>query len=525
MSFQIDKSTARTSFIFRALFLALLSTAFLQLARGDSGFYKTGKHGNSIIGANRDSSEPVGNCSQCHLEHDGDFPFDYSLFGPDDNSLCQSSGCHEYQYQWPPGNYYWPYPGNVPDWYGSGHGSSTNVFPAGSNREVRLCVQCHNPHDAGDSTWGAFPSATGSLEENGCYSYGGVIGQGCHGNNNANRPSGAADIYSLILKPSRHNVAAAAKAHSSDWLPNPPYGRESRIVNSGSFSGESRHVECADCHNPHKSIPGNHIAGQNNIGGPLLGSWGVEPINSGPWTVPTLFETIDFSSILIGKEYQLCFKCHSYFAFGNNPPVGSTDIAREFNKANASYHPLEDTVRTNSYTSSSPTNGNIETMEYPWNNGRHDLMVCSDCHSSDNPADPLGPHGSNQAYILTGSASALDKAFCTKCHKATVYNAMNDPGSRETGSRFDQQTTGKSDASHYFHVVREGYGCRQCHGARQNSVPPSPERRSPYPTEPGSLHGANTFPGMLNGANISNYTPGSCTPSCHGRETYNAGPE
>jgi hypothetical protein len=526
MPLQIKKISNKLILTGCGILPAIVLVFFLaDSLHADNGKYKFSKHGDASIGVFRDLDEPRGNCSQCHQQHDGDSPYDFALFAPDDNNLCQTSGCHAYEYQWPPGNYYWPFPGNVPNWYNSGHGASFSLFPPGSGREVRLCLQCHNAHAAGDSINGVFPSATNALEENGCYSYNGVLGQGCHGFNGSNRPPGAVDIYSQILKSSRHNAAAMAKVHSTDWLPSFPYGREQRTTNSGSFSGANRHAECIDCHNPHKSVAGAHNIGSNNIGGPLLGNWGVEPINSGPWVAPTAFSTVDFSSTASAKEYQLCLKCHSYFAFGATPPTGYTDVAREINSANRSFHPLEDTIINNSYTSPSSINGNRETMTPPWDNNRHDRMVCSDCHGSETVIDPKGPHGSNQPYILIGSPSATDNTFCTICHKASVYAPASDPGSTETGSRFDRQTTGDDKANHYYHVTRKRYGCRQCHGTRQTPPPASPNQRTPYATQVGSTHGTDVFPGLLNGANINSYSPGSCTPTCHSRKTYNAGPE
>ena len=502
-----------------------ISILYVIAANADSGSFKSSKHASPIIGVNRDSNLPRGNCSQCHLEHDGDAPNDFALFAPNNNNLCLASGCHDYEYQWPSGNYYWSYPGNVPTWYNSGHGASTSDFPPGSNREVRLCVQCHNPHSAGDSISGVNPSATSFLEEKGCYSNNGFSGQGCHGMNGSNRPFGAADIYSQLSKLSKHNVEATTKLHSSNWLLSYPYGRESRAPNSGFFSGSNRHVECLDCHNPHKAVQGSHSPATNEIGGALLGSWGVEPSNGFGWMTPNSFTQVDFTSTSQGKEYQLCFKCHSYFAFGNDIPNGYTDIAREFNSSNKSYHPIEDTIPSNSYTSPSANNDFKETMESPWDNNRHDKMTCSDCHASETSTDPPGPHGSNQPYILNGSPLATDLSFCTRCHKADVYASPFDPGSSETGSRFDSQTTGISAASHYFHVTLQHLGCRQCHGAEQTSPPASPQQQSPYPIQIGSLHGTNTFRGLLNGANINSYVPGNCTPTCHGPVTFIAGPE
>lgn len=526
MPLQIGVTRKTGRFVLTWTGSALLCLSIASVLNAGSGAYKSTMHGDSQVGVQRDLDLPVGNCSQCHLQHDGDQPYDFGLFLPDDNNLCQSSGCHDYESQWPPGDYYWPYPGNVPDWYSSGHGASSAVFPPGSAREVRLCVQCHDPHGAADEVDGVYPSATMFLEERGCYSNGGIEGDGCHGLNDASRPSGAINIYSMTLKASAHNYANQAKKHSWDWSNTYPYGREPRTVNSGYFSGANRHVECVDCHNPHEGIAGEHTVGSNNIGGPLLGSWGVEPVNGAAWTIPTAYSSVDFVSTSSSREYQLCFKCHSYFAFGDTPPTGYTDIAREFNPLNMSYHPVEDYIPANSYTSPSTSNGFIETMEPPWDNGVHDLMTCSDCHQSDLDSDPKGPHGSSQPYILIGSPSATDVDFCTKCHRRSVYAPVSRPMSNEeTGSRFDEQTTGDGDASHWFHVTQRNYGCRQCHGGRQNPPPSSPENRNPYPAEIGSVHGSNTFSGLVTGTNIYSYTPGSCWPTCHGQETYNAGPE
>jgi hypothetical protein len=505
--------------------IAVFLMTLCGLSQSDSGSYRASKHADPLNGVARDPNLPRGNCSQCHFNHGGEVPFDYALFTLNDNLLCQSSGCHEYASQWPPGDYYWPYPGNTPDWYNSGHGRSTASFPPAGQSEVRLCLQCHNPHGNADSIYGTYPSATKYLEEKGCYSNGGIPGEGCHGSNTANRPFGALDIYSQIQKLSRHAVETTFKKHSSDWLPNYPYGRESRQISSGSFSGLNRHIECVDCHNPHKAISGNHQIGTNYIGGPLLGSWGVEPFNGPGWTAPLNFTTVEFNSIMSSKEYQLCFKCHSYFAFANNPPTGSTDISLELNPANLSFHPVEDFIPENSYTSPSLNNGLMETMEFPWDNGMHDLMTCSDCHGSESIIDPRGPHGSNEPHILIASSSTSDDDLCLKCHKSSVYKLLIDPGENETGSRFDRQSTGEDKASHYFHVTEKRIACRQCHAARQLPPPPEGHQETPYPIEIGSVHGSNSFPGFLNGANIISYLPGRCTPSCHEGKSYNGGPE
>jgi hypothetical protein len=158
-------------------------------------------------------------------------------------------------------------------------------------------------------------------------------------------------------------------------------------------------------------------------------------------------------------------------------------------------------------------------MTGQWANGssQHFTMHCSDCHTSDTTGDPNGPHGSSNPYLLIGSTSASDNTLCLKCHSQQVYAPSSNPGSVETGSRFDYQTTGSSSASHYSHVVNRNVKCRQCHGGRRNTGGGSLEN--------GSIHGTNNAPGFMNGTSIRSYSPGSCYPTCHSQKTYTAGAE
>jgi hypothetical protein len=53
-----------------------------------------------------------------------------------------------------------------------------------------------------------------------------------------------------------------------------------------------------------------------------------------------------------------------------------------------------------------------------------DRMLCSDCHRSDDPAGPRGPHGSNHEFLLSGNynrevyvqESPYEYEFCYSCH-------------------------------------------------------------------------------------------------------------
>ncbi|OWW20815.1 hypothetical protein AYR66_16410 [Noviherbaspirillum denitrificans] len=135
----------------------------------------------------------------------------------------------------------------------------------------------------------------------------------------------------------------------------------------GKNNPEYRHVECTDCHNPHRvrrankfygtsaatgdgslrtHTPGGTVAMKgadgNVASGVLRGAWGVEPVfgnTSSTWpqlplsfTVkkgdPGLNTSTDRNKTYLTREYQLCFKCHSNYANSDDldafPALGNT---------------------------------------------------------------------------------------------------------------------------------------------------------------------------------------------------------
>lgn len=514
-SMNLDNRARKRPRLGPALVSAGIALTVATLALAASGAFERTKHADSHRGVRRLPDWPAGSCEQCHDAHETALPNDFGLFSDADNSTCLAAGCHSTAYIWPPGDYHSSWPGDGAAWSQSAHGYSQHPYPPADGRPVSYCVQCHDPHGAIDPAAGLLPSATRQLEERGCLGRPGDPSGGCHGSDVAYRPSGARDLASLFQRPFRHDIAATTKVHSWDWSDAFPYGKERRTIHSGDFEETRRHVECVDCHNPHTALPGRHVPGESTAGPSLQGAWGVEPVYGPAWSIPTSFSVVEIAG-WTGNEHHLCFKCHSFFAYGNTPPPGSTDQAREFNPANLSFHPVVGEIPSNSYTSPSQANGSIETMEEPWANGRHDRMTCSDCHTSGLPDEAAGPHGSFTEGILPEPAGESDNGFCLRCHRASVYAPGSDPENTETGSRFDEQTTGDDEATHYFHVVEEGVGCRQCHGGRQAAGAGFTR---------GSIHGTSLFSGFMNGTRINQYLPGRCISSCHGREDYTAGPE
>ncbi len=120
---------------------------------------------------------------------------------------------------------------------------------------------------------------------------------------------------------------------------------ESRLL-LGVADTTNRHVECSDCHNPHRLMKdrlfsgdsGNttegthdHTAGHTNIAsGVLRGSWGVEPVYGGSLflDLPISYQvkkgdggigapagTSGQDMTYLTREYQVCLKCHSDYGY------------------------------------------------------------------------------------------------------------------------------------------------------------------------------------------------------------------
>ncbi|MBT1076873.1 cytochrome C [Geobacter grbiciae] len=155
--------------------------------------------------------------------------------------------------------------------------------------------------------------------------------------------------------------------------------------------------DCTSCHSTtvHYDKHGLYIA-----------NW---PTMSGvaPGTAPLWTQVMTFSLVNPAKyQYQVCYKCHSYNAFGAAPtgvsPVVShsvinlTDQAMELNPYNRSAHPIQ--VSLNSQTGSYAPKALVSNqMSLGWTNVGTQKMVCSDCHAA--PAS--GSTGATR-YLLKG---------------------------------------------------------------------------------------------------------------------------
>lgn len=337
------------------------------------------------------------------------------------------------------------------------------------------CAHCHEQHASLD---GAEPIPYTDTAEYGhagpdlaeLFSYEEGVCEMCHDGSPVPR-----DVKTQRLKTYHHPISEYSGQHTMSRM---EYGQS-----GAPFRGAKRHAECADCHEPHYiGDPGTtyhtynaaNPANNNLVSNPIKGVWGVEPTTDPLWSPPTGYTELKTVAVGSAKEYQICFKCHSYYAFQDSDGIIDstkpiTDQAMEFSKGNKSVHPVR--VGLSSQTGSyAPRALTAAQMKSPWNTAANmgvQTMYCCDCHGND-ATSPVGPHGSNVKFMLRGTGkywptkadgttlwklNSTDAAnpdlFCKNCHP--IY-----PGGPEEG---------------WYNVVhvRDGqhwtYPCVTCHVA------------------------------------------------------------
>jgi predicted CxxxxCH...CXXCH cytochrome family protein len=233
---------------------------------------------------------------------------------------------------------------------------------------------------------------------------------------------------------------------------------------------------CLACHAPHLAKAGDHATPGNFAGPPIQGADGAKLVtNPAFWTAPAPGAFIA-TTIAAGTDFEatLCFRCHS--AFAGTLPAGTTDVAMEFNPNNvgsyatsgtASWENLETAGGFHPVLASAGSNlgavnlANLVTTNHSWSTTSRNTMTCTDCHGSDNVADPNGPHGSTASFILKGPNTLWNNtialngtnavaSFCSNCHSSTFAN-----------SRFPDHTNGN----------HQGATCFNCHSAVPHGGP------------------------------------------------------
>ncbi|MBI5115463.1 hypothetical protein HZA56_03235 [Candidatus Poribacteria bacterium] len=383
-------------------------------------------------------------CTSCHDPHTDAYG-KFLVVSNSDSALCLTCHTMDYWTTKPDPPTFTAHKTLTSTWNGVGQNPWPHTSylvqppnPAGSlTVKLNACENCHKPHTAG----GSERLLNDLSEENNCLP--------CHNGNVVSE-----NIEAVFAKTFSHPIYDTTGVHDP----------------TEDLGTAQRHVECVDCHNQHAAQAGTHrrALDENLASKSLEGVWGVEPSYSTPPAPAPGTETFSTPSYTIvnsvDKEYQICLKCHSSYAYGSSPPSGQTDQGQEFNPNNFSYHPVV-APGTNPHCNST-------TMLPRWNEspGEHNTMYCSDCHTNDAGAQPVGPHGSNVDYLLIARS---DQQLCLRCHNVNVYRGGS------SGSAFN-----KHSLSDHLFGYNQSLGCVACHGGGYLGY-------GSYNGRLGNIHGSN----------------------------------
>ncbi len=423
-----------------------------------------------------DAGPHAGLCDQCHTAHGDDQGMVYpnALKGPNDNTVCVT--CHSTP--WAGGSF-----ATEPLYRATGHGSSLTMIWPGPDPPPRIepdaptkCLNCHDPHGWNDAI-GTIPMLANAREEKLCLT--------CHDGSPA-----LTNIAVDLAKPYRHPITDYTGRHKGPT--------ESLPTDFGTTPLNQRHAECEDCHDPHLSRPDASAPFGDALSLTTLGVSRLSVFNGPAGSIPG-FSFVAGSDTLSGPpaEYELCFKCHSSWT---TQPTGQTDLARVMNPNNPSFHPTE----------AAGVNPNIDPMAFAPGWSAQSITRCGDCHGSDF-GGVRGPHGSIYPAILkrayTPSPRSRDMGpdeLCFSCHSYDVYGNPSSPDAMRAASRFNKPGV---DKGHAEHVGEEHVSCYSCHVTHGSTTQPF-------------LMATGRNPGLL--AYSKTATGGTCTPTCHGPQSYNA---
>jgi hypothetical protein len=254
---------------------------------------------------------------------------------------------------------------------------------------------------------------------------------------------------------------------------------ESEALLGKAFAGgtiTNRHTECTDCHNPHRTTKNrlfnsyaatpdaagthqhnidiiNPVAHSNIASGSLRGSFGVEPAytaaNFGMLGIPSTFTVkrgdpglsvlSDVGQTYVTREYQVCLKCHSNYAY-DTPDLlgyigGTPTTINGFNTYLNTAMEFQ-APATHKGAPLSTTNSGAYAPTYSANNYRswHPVMdntgrtVTNRGNASPNlwrsPWNGSDTDGPTATLHVTSGAVGNQTMYCSDCH-GTVNNIAN----------------------------------------------------------------------------------------------------
>jgi predicted CXXCH cytochrome family protein len=412
------------------------------------------------------------------------------------------------------------------------NGPGTIHNPGGSTTTGQ-CSVCHQTHTAQSR---ALVKATSETDQ--CYT--------CHAGG-----TGGADVRAQYALGQPANDPTTRSYWSHDTTDPGDHVLDS----NNEFQGKlTRHSQCSDCHDPHGATTDKAVmtsTGWTAPGGFTKAS-GVAVTNGAAGTVPT-YTWLDGMVQPVTAEYQLCFKCHTSFTtqpddVAGKPSQRTTDLAVDFNPANASYHPIEAPGRNQTQKLADSLAG--PSSYKLWNFTTGDTIRCVSCHASNTTgtsADPaqnapdstLTVHASTNRAILIRPYEnrvlskggqfydAKGAALCLSCHMDTPFMNRYRPAAAE-GTNFVfhglhlSGITGEGSGGLDIDTPGAGQGnarCAECHfdshgttqlPAGQTVTGDRLVGFSPNVLPSKSMGGVPTF--------TKTATGGTCTLTCHGKD-------
>jgi predicted CXXCH cytochrome family protein len=326
-------------------------------------------------------------CTTCHDPHDNRFG-KFLTMSNAESATCRT--CHL-----------------MNGWTVSAHATSSaslagatrdkwSNITAGSVRQAS-CEACHRPHNAG----GRERLMRREAEEDNCLS--------CHDGSVAR-----GNIAAELTKISIHDVRATTGVHSP----------------AEKASGMTKHVECTDCHDPHRAAAGTAVA--PHIRPSTRGATGITGADT------TLIEAT--------YEFQICYKCHTGTATVRSPlisrVISNADLSQKLAPVNPSYHPVE----------ASGKSTNVPSLLQPLKTTS--IIYCTNCHNSDSIAQGTrGPHGSPYRPLLARNYALIDNTVESPTAYALCYGCHNR----------NSILANQSFKLHKLHIVDKKTPCYLCH--------------------------------------------------------------
>jgi predicted CXXCH cytochrome family protein len=357
------------------------------------------------------------------------------------------------------------------------HKDSFGKFLVMSNQYSGLCTSCHDKdgwtqtsHSTSGKSWNGagtnpwFNSPYPTVAENGCGN--------CHVSHSA---GGHEQLMNYAIEEDNcltchsgnvatHDIANELTKQYGHFVQN--YSGVHDPAENFVLGGAQKHVECADCHNPHQSNS-TPSSGAPFVSGATQGVSGIDAAG----------EPVKYAQ----NQFEICFKCH-----GDNSFIASLPITRqidqlntrlEFDQANPSFHPV----------AGPGANPNVPSLLPPYTTSSR--ILCTDCHNNDDALGPKGPHGSSNPFLLAKNYTTADNTTETPVAYELCY------GCHSRASLLSDQ----SFKQHSLHIVTAKTPCSACHDA----------------------HGiSNTQGNPVNNAHLINFDLASVQPDSQGRLYY-----